>query len=196
MKQLSLALLLAFFLVQATSCQQGDQKTSPPGKKILVYGNGMEKEWLQEVVGLTGKKDPVVLFLPTASADNPRVIDYILKLCEGLPLEPRIMITFVASSPGQESFAEQILGADAIVVGGGNTLNMLGIWKAQGIDTLLWQAYDRGIILAGGSAGSLCWFTGGWSDTRPGALSLVDCLGFLPYSHCPHYNDGSGRKEL
>ncbi|MBA7558147.1 hypothetical protein ES705_50938 [subsurface metagenome] len=66
---------------------------------------------------------------------------------------------------------------------------MLAIWKAQGIDTLLKKAYNKGIILAGGSAGSLCWFTGGYTDSRPRELTIMKCLSFLDYSHSPHYNE-------
>ncbi len=73
---------------------------------------------------------------------------------------------------------------------------MLAIWKVQGIDTLLRMAYEKGIILAGGSAGSLCWFTGGYSDSRPRELSLIECLGFLDYSHSPHYNGEPARRPL
>lgn len=85
---------------------------------------------------------------------------------------------------------------DAIIVGGGNTLNMMGIWRAQGIDTVLQKAYEKGIVLAGGSAGSLCWFTTGLSDSRPDKLSRIDCLGFIKASHCPHFSSEKSRKPL
>ena len=85
---------------------------------------------------------------------------------------------------------------DAIIVGGGNTLNMMAIWKAQGIDTVLRKAYNKGIILGGGSAGSLCWFQGGTTDSRPKDLSIVKCLGFIQTSHCPHYHSEPLRKPL
>jgi dipeptidase E len=165
-------------------------------RTIFVYGNGMERAFIRYVIELTGKDKPKVCFLPTAAGDDHRVVGYIDALCKGLPLETSIMMTFISSSPGQKSFEEQILGSDAVIVGGGNTLNMLAIWKAQGIDASLRKAYDRGIVLAGGSAGSLCWFTGGYTDSRPKELSLMTCLGFLDYSHSPHYNDGTARKQL
>lgn len=101
----------------------------------------------------------------------------------------------MASNKENKSFEDILLNMDAIVVGGGNTLNMLGIWKAQGIDTLLQKALNKGIILSGGSAGSLCWFQSGISDSRPVNLSVIDGLSFLPYSHCPHYSD-SLKKEV
>ena len=68
---------------------------------------------------------------------------------------------------------------DGIVASGGNTLNQQAIWKAQGIDVILRQAWDRGIVLGGASAGSLCWFEEGTTDSRPKELTTVKCLGFL-----------------
>jgi peptidase E len=85
---------------------------------------------------------------------------------------------------------------DAIIVGGGNTLNMIAIWKVQGIDAALKKAYDSGIVLAGGSAGSLCWFTAGSTDSRPKELTIVEGLNFLNYSHSPHYLREAARRPL
>jgi len=165
-------------------------------KMIFVYGNGMDRVFIKYVMDLTHKSNPKICFLPTAAADDERVIAYWYKLCDNLPLIPNVLRTFVSSSPEQKSFEEVILDSDAIIVGGGNTLNMIAIWQAQGIDTLLRKAYDNGIILAGGSAGSLCWFTGGYTDSRPKELSLMECLGFLDYSHSPHYNGDPARRPL
>jgi peptidase E len=61
---------------------------------------------------------------------------------------------------------------------------------------VLRKAYKKGIILGGGSAGSLCWFTGGYTDSRPKQLSLVECLGFIQASHCPHYHSEPSRRPL
>jgi peptidase E len=85
---------------------------------------------------------------------------------------------------------------DGIVVSGGNTLNQQAIWKAQGIDVVLKEAWDRGIVLGGASAGSLCWFEEGTTDSRPKELSTVQCLGFLKGSHSPHYDREPGRRPL
>jgi peptidase E len=85
---------------------------------------------------------------------------------------------------------------DGIVVSGGNTLNMMAIWKAQGIDVVLKKAWDQGIVLAGGSAGSLCWFEHGTTDSRPKEISKVECLGFIAASHCPHYDSEPTRRPL
>ena len=85
---------------------------------------------------------------------------------------------------------------DGIVCSGGNTLNQQAIWKAQGIDEILRQAWDHGIVLGGASAGSLCWFEEGTTDSRPKELSIVQCLGFLKGSHSPHYDREPGRRPL
>ena len=82
------------------------------------------------------------------------------------------------------------------MVSGGNTLNQQAIWRAQGIDVVLRQAWDRGIVLGGASAGSLCWFEEGTTDSRPKELTKVECLGFLRGSHSPHYDAEPGRRPL
>lgn len=167
----------------------------PVDRKIVAWGNGMEVPFIQYVAEQTGKKNPEVCFILTASGENPRIIQYVESLVKDIRIKPKFLITFISSEPSQETFADQIFSSDAIIVGGGNTLNMLGIWKAQGIDTLLYQAYEKGIVLAGGSAGSLCWFEGGYSDSRPQKLTILKGLGFLPYSHSCHHNQPV-RKEL
>lgn len=173
---------------------------SKPDRTILAAGSGgtawTHPAFLRYLIGLTKKPNPKIAFVPTASGDNPTTILNWYAACESLPMRPFVVKTFIASAPGQRSFEEQILDMDAIVVGGGNTLNMIAIWKAQGIDTVLRNAYERGIIMAGGSAGSLCWFQGGYSDSRPKNLTIVNGLGYLPWSHCPHYHSEPGRKPL
>jgi dipeptidase E len=165
-------------------------------KTIFVTGGSFGKPYIQYVASLTNKTNPKICFVPTASADNPYSITAWYSNCEDLPVRPYVLRTFINSSPTQKSWEEMILSMDAIIVGGGSTLNMIAIWKAQGIDSVLKKAYDKGIVMAGGSAGSLCWFTGGSTDSRPKALSIVECLGFLNYSHSPHYHAEAARRPL
>ncbi|MEE4176084.1 MAG: peptidase E [Bacteroides sp.] len=197
MKKILLILCIALGIYYTLSCHGREENKNPIRKEgdktILVYGNGLDPAYIEYVIFLTGKPRPKVCFFPTAAADDPRVIDYWSRMVSDLPLEPIVIRTFISSAPGQKTFAEEILSSDAVIVGGGNTLNMLAVWKVQGIDTLLKQAYEQGIVLAGGSAGSLCWFTGGYSDSRPKALSLIEGLGFLDFSHSPHYNEPQRR---
>jgi dipeptidase E len=192
--------MTGILMYETSSCQNSVTSSAEASqqieKTIFVYGNGLDRIFIRFVADLTHKSNPKICFFPTAAADDEHAIGYWFRLCEDLPVTPSVLQTFISSSPEQKTFEEEILGSDAIIVGGGNTLNMIAIWKAQGIDTILRKAYDRGIILAGGSAGSLCWFTGGYSDSRPKELSLIKCLGFLDYSHTPHNNGEPARKPL
>jgi dipeptidase E len=165
-------------------------------RTIFITGGDFSTPFLKYVISLTKKSHPKVCFIPTASADNPYGINWFYSQCAELPITPFVLHTFLNSSPEQKTFEDILLDMDAIIVGGGSTLNMMAIWKAQGIDTILRKAYDKGIVLSGGSAGSLCWFTGGFTDSRPQKLSLVECLGFIQLSHCPHYHSEPSRKPL
>lgn len=187
MKKVGFIIVLIFFGVSISSAQD---------KTIFVTGGSFGKPYILYVASLTNKTNPKICFVPTASADNPYSITGWYNNVEDLPVRPYVLRTFINSSPNQKSWEEMILSMDAIIVGGGSTLNMMAIWKAQGIDTVLKKAYDKGIVLAGGSAGSLCWFTGGSTDSRPKALSMVECLGFLNYSHSPHYHAEAARRPL
>lgn len=175
---------------------QGRENNPGPDKRIFIYGGGMQKSFIRYLAGMTGKERPKICYLPTASADNVYNINNWYELCHDLPVEPFVQRAFISSYEQKKTFAEILLGMDAIVVGGGNTLNMLAIWKAQGIDTVLQEALDKGIILSGGSAGSLCWFVNGTTDSRPKELSIINGLKFLNYSHCPHYHSEESRKPL
>jgi dipeptidase E len=194
MKKLFTLAMTALFLSPHSIAQSNSSETST--RKILVYGGQIQKAFIRQVIMLTGKDRPKICFLPTAAADNPYVINFWYDLCHDLSVEPYSLGVWVNSSPSQQTFEEKLMGMDAIIVGGGNTLNMIAIWGAQGIDTVLQKAYRKGIVLAGGSAGSLCWFNNGYSDSRPKALSIINGLGFLPYSHCPHYHSEPTRKPL
>jgi dipeptidase E len=169
---------------------------TPPTRTIFAFGGGYSKETIRYIIRLTKKTNPKICFMAAASGDSPYGILNWYAACEDLPMRPYVQNVFVASYTSPKTFEEVLLSMDAIVVGGGNTLNMMAIWKAQGIDTVLRKAYDKGIVLAGGSAGSLCWFQGGTTDSRPKELSIVQGLGFIPTSHCPHYHSEPLRRPL
>lgn len=167
-----------------------------PVKRIFIYGGGMPPKFLQYFKTLTGKTNPRFCYLPTAGGDNPYAINNWYELCNMIGVQAFVQRMFISSYNQKQSFEEVLLSMDAIVVGGGNTLNMMAIWKAQGIDVILKQAWENGIVLGGGSAGSLCWFEHGTTDSRPIAVSKVECLGFLKGSHCPHYDSEETRRPL
>ena len=198
MKSLQLLLFTVVLWNVSFGQQQNDTKNESSVDKIILVSGSMsnDKEFIKYVAGLTKKTNPKICYVPTASADNPYGIVGWYANCAELPVHPYVLRTFLNASPEQKTFDEFIMSMDAIIVGGGSTLNMIAIWKAQGIDTVLMKAYNKGIVLAGGSAGSLCWFTGGYSDSRPKQLSIVNGLGFLNFSHCPHYHSEPSRKPL
>lgn len=165
-------------------------------KKILIAGGGFDTAFIRYMAELTGKPRPRLCYLPTASADSALATVGWFKSCAPLQVQPFVQNVFIESLTQTQDWDEVLLSMDGIVASGGNTLNQQAIWKAQGIDAVLRTAWERGIVLGGASAGSLCWFEEGTSDSRPKRLSVVQCLGFLPGSHSPHYDKEPGRRPL
>jgi peptidase E len=186
MKKIILFLIISciHFLVQA----QED-------KVIFAYGGEMTEAFVRYTMELTQKKNPKICFLPTALGDSPYYINYWYDITADLEMRPRVLRTWTSSSSQKQSFEEILLDMDAIIIGGGNAVNMLSIWRGQGIDTALQKAYEKGIVLAGGSAGSLCWFNNGLTDSRPVELTLVEGLGLLDFSNNVHHGNGDGSRE-
>jgi len=170
--------------------------SSTTKRKIVVYGRGYQPRFFEFVASLTGKEIPRLCYLPTASGDNEQGIINWYEACAKFKVQPFYQKMFISSYDQQQTFEEVLLSMDGIIVGGGNTLNMMAIWNAQGVDVILKKAWDQGIVLAGGSAGSLCWFEEGTTDSRPKQLSKVNGLGFIKGSHCPHYDAEPGRRPL
>jgi peptidase E len=171
-------------------------QAAPARRKILIAGGNFNTVFIRYMAELTGKPRPRLLYLPTASADSPQGIIGWYQNCAPLEVQPSHQISFIASTRQNRSWEEVFLSVDGIVCSGGNTLNQQAIWKAQGIDAVLRQAWDRGIVLGGASAGSLCWFEEGTTDSRPKQLSKVECLGFLKGSHSPHYDAEKDRRPV
>lgn len=141
------------------------------------------------VLRLTGKPLPRICFLPTASGD-PR--DQVMRFYERFgawPCEPSVLSLFHLS---RSSPTEQLLSQDAIYVGGGSMRNMLAVWREHGVDETMRSAWERGIVLAGLSAGAMCWFEGGVSRSG-GASEPVPGLGLLPGSLSVHL-DGEAER--
>ena len=165
-------------------------------RKILIAGGVYNDVWIRYMATLTGKPRPRICYLPTASADHADGIIRFYHDCETVNVAPFVQTSFISSYEQSQSFADVLLSMDGIVCSGGNTLNQQVIWKAQGIDQVLRDAWDRGIVLGGASAGSLCWFEEGTTDSRPKELSIVQALGLLKGSHCPHYDAEGQRRPL
>ncbi len=162
--------------------------------RILISGGSFDTAWIAELAALTGRKRPRLVYLPTAVGDDAAACLRWFERCAPLRVEPLVQRVFIDSLTQTRGFDEVLLAADGIVASGGNTLNQQAIWRAQGIDKVLREAWKRGIVLGGASAGALCWFACGSTDSRPKALSVVQGLGLLPGSHCPHYDSEPGRR--
>lgn len=154
----------------------------------------------REIIRLSGKKHPKLLLLPTASGDSEGYFE-VVKRHFGKRLGCNCDVLYlVRSGLKTGEIRKRIMGSDIIYVGGGNTLNMLNVWKARGVDRILREAYRKGIVLAGVSAGAICWFRYGNSDSRPGigrrnhGLVRVGCLNFVPLTLSPHHTRESHRK--
>ena len=165
-------------------------------RRILIAGGGFNTAFIRYMAQLTGKTRPRICYLPTASADSAEGSIAFFRHCAPLDVQPFVQESFIESLSQKQGWDEVLLSMDGIVCSGGNTLNQQAIWKAQGIDVVLKQAWDRGIVLGGASAGSLCWFEECTTDSRPKELSIVKCLGLLNGSHSPHYDAEPGRRPL
>ena len=153
----------------------------------------------KEIIKLTGKKNPKLLFVPTASSDSESYYE-IVKKYFGDKLGCKTDVLYLIKEKiTKKEIKKKILDSDIIYVGGGDTLKMMKIWKKNGIDKILKEAYKKGVVLSGLSAGSICWFKWGNSDSRkfnnPNAgLIKVSGLGLINALHCPHYDFGKYRK--
>jgi len=163
-------------------------------RRILIAGGGFGEAFIRYMATLPGKERPRLCYLPTASADSADGVIRWYENCARLNVEPHVQESFISSYRMERTWEEVLLSMDGIVVSGGNTLNQQAIWRAQGIDEVLREAWNRGIVLGGASAGSLCWFEEGTTDSRPRELTRIECLGFLEGSHSPHY-DGEAQRR-
>jgi peptidase E len=147
------------------------------------------------VVSLTGAERPRVCFVPTASGDADHYIVRFYRTFAAMGCEPSHISLFRRDrSPAQGDPAEHLLTQDLIYVGGGSVLSLLGTWRAHGIDLALAEAWRRGVVLCGLSAGSLCWFAEAVTAFH-GAPQRVEGLALLPHSNCVHYDGEPTRRE-
>lgn len=140
------------------------------------------------ILGLARGRDSRVCYVPTATGDNDRLVTSFYRL-----LGSRCRASHLPLFTSDVMPASERLDVDVIYVSGGNTANMLAVWQLHGIDRLLRAAYERGVVLCGLSAGALCWFEEGVTDSF-GPLRGMECLGLLGGSFCPHY-DGEAQRR-
>ena len=167
--------------------------------KIVAIGGGDALEIHQEIVRLSGKTNPNVLFILTASSDSTPYYDHFRATYEGVLGCKTDVLYLLEQASNAKTAEEKILGSDAIYVGGGNTLKMMRRWRHLGINKILNAAYRNDIVLSGISAGAICWFGYGHSDSmsfyNPDDWDYVRVsgLGFINMILCPHLD---GEKRL
>src|SRR6187397_1692013 len=144
-------------------------------------------------LGLTGKERPRVCLVPTASNEMP---EYVLRFYENM--SGHAEASHVSFFPWPRAdLRDHVLSQDVIFVSGGNTANLLAIWRAHGFDEIIREAWEQGIVLAGSSAGMICWFEAGVTDSfGPQLEGMRDGLGFLAGSACPHWDDEELRRPV
>ncbi|KOO47662.1 peptidase E [Priestia koreensis] len=167
-------------------------------RQIIALGGGgfsMEPENLlldQYLVSQVNKKQPNICFIPTASGDSESYIERFYEAYKKLSATPTHLSLF--SPNWGESLESFILQQDIIYVGGGSSRNLLTLWKEWGLDHLLLKAYEQGIVLAGISAGGICWFQEGVTDSGGPTYREISALGILQGSFCPHYEGDEKRR--
>ncbi len=164
-------------------------------RRIIAIGQGINPAIIRHFVKLTGVERPRICLLPTATADDPKVIHIWHGFGQKFDFDAFVQPMFISSFDQKKTFEEVLLGMDAIYVSGGNTINMLAVWKAQGVDMILRKAYEKGVLLGGGSAGGICWFENGLTDSRPVELTAMRALGWLKGSFTPHFLSEPGRRN-
>jgi dipeptidase E len=168
-----------------------------PLRQIVVMGGGgfsMESRnprLDRYILGLTRKPKPRVCFVATASGDSRDYIRRFHLAMERLPCRPSDLPLFRRDARDP---AKHLLEQDVIYVGGGNTANLLAVWRLHGVDQAMRQAWRRGTILCGVSAGMICWFESSVTDSFGPHRELLDGLGLLPGSACPHYDGEPNRR--
>jgi len=165
------------------------------GQIVALGGGGFSMEETpvldDYILSLSENKRPRICFVPTASGDSE---SYIARFYRRFR-EPRCVPTHLSLfNRDGRNLSEFATSQDVIYVGGGNTANMLAIWRLHGWDKALRDAFEAGTILAGVSAGSICWFETGVTDSFGDQLAPLDCMGFLSGSNCPHYDGESARR--
>lgn len=149
------------------------------------------------VVGLARSTTPRICFIPTASGDAERLIDRFYAGLGRFRAELSHLAFFGNAHPGAtplDRIDERLGEQDIVYVGGGNTRSMLAVWREWSLDLYLRKAWEKGIVLGGASAGSICWFESGVTDSVAGPLTAMPCLRFLPGSNCPHYDSEALRR--
>ena len=165
-------------------------------RQLIVQGGGgflMEKSRAldRHFLDATGKSNPRVCFVGTASGDAESARYKFYEAMAQLGVRATHLSLFQPPTTDLSAFVQE---QDAIYVGGGNTRSLLALWREWKLDTALRAAYERGVVMGGISAGMICWFEHGITDSNPGSLSPLAGLGWLAGTACPHYDGEAERR--
>jgi len=166
-----------------------------PRQTIPIGGGGFYRdpenlELEKYLIRQIGVDHARVAFVPTASGEPDHYVASFYTAFLKLGCRPSVL-TFFKRTPDLRAF---LLGQDVIYVGGGNTKSLLAIWRDWGVAEILREAWQSGIVLTGVSAGAICWFEQGLTDSFSDGLRPLECLGFLSGSCCPHF-DGEAQRR-
>jgi len=142
------------------------------------------------IISLINKKRPKICFIPTASGDSSL---YKLNFYRAFS-KLDCVVSHIDLFSRTENLEDKVLTQDIIYVGGGNTKSMLAVWKEWNLQNILKNAYERGIVMSGVSAGAICWFDKGITDSFAKELSIIDCLGIVDGIACPHFDEEKERE--
>tara|TARA_B100000674_G_scaffold475352_1_gene468332 strand:- start:4 stop:702 length:699 start_codon:yes stop_codon:yes gene_type:complete len=160
-------------------------------KQIIAIGGGGFGREIKElriekyIVEQSNKKNPSVCFVPTATGDDSKYIENFYKAFDSLGCKTSHIDFFKRTINLENHIKEQ----DIIFVGGGNTKSMLAVWRDWELDKILYKAYKKGTIMSGVSAGAICWFEKGITDSWKDNQAIIPCLGFVQGICCPHYDE-------
>ena len=142
------------------------------------------------ILNQSNVKKPNICFVPTATGDNEAYKNNYYATFTKLNCNP-VHLDFFKRTPNLENLINE---QDIIFVGGGNTKSMLAVWKDWGLNSILHEAYKNGVVMSGVSAGAICWFEKGITDSWSEDLKVMDCLGFVKGACCPHYDEEPQRR--
>ena len=167
-----------------------------PSKNIVAIGGGGFGRSLgslkieKYIVSLIRKKNPKICFITTSSGDST---NYKLNFYRAFS-KLDCITSHIDFFTRTENLEEKVLNQDIIYVGGGNTKSMLAVWKEWNLHNILKNAYEKGILMSGVSAGAICWFDKGITDSFANELKIIDCLGLVDGIACPHFDEERDRE--
>lgn len=168
-------------------------------RHIMASGSGPffsvpeAKAAVQYLFGLTGKENPKVLMVNTATGDSDYIIAHYMPMLQKHGVQVGVLRFFERTPVDLVSYVNEF---DMVWVGGGNTKSMLAVWREWGFDKALRNAYENGVVMAGASAGAICWFEEGLTDSYADEIRVLPCLGWLKGSMCPHYDTETDRRPF